>query len=424
MTGYLGKTHQALQKRAEAFARRVERVDFICEDANVADAYIRSWARTQHALLAAGKSSVARYLNEIERRGFTSEGILGTVSRELVRLMGAEGLFRHLVPKPYGGVSSRVDPVSLCLIRRVLAERSVLADVLFAVQGLGSYPVTIGGSERLRRRILRGIARGERIPALAMTEPDAGSDILGIETRAVRNSKGWILDGTKTLVSNAGIADLYTVVARTGADGSREPASLSVFVVDSDSEGVILNRKIELQWPHVIGEVRFRNVLVPPDRIVGRPGQGLRIINRTLELFRASVAAAAVGMARRALEESLDYVGRRRQFGRLLSSFQGIRFKLADMATSLRAAELLVFDAARQRARGRGGAEASMAKLFATETAQKVVDDAVQIHGGLGVIKGTPVERLYRAIRALRIYEGTSEIQRIIIARHLLGERD
>ncbi|HLG42747.1 MAG TPA: acyl-CoA dehydrogenase, partial [Planctomycetota bacterium] len=281
---------------------------------------------------------------------------------------------------------------------------------------------TIAGSEAQRKKWLRGVADGSLIAAIAITEPEAGSDMLSIETRAERTRGGYVLSGTKTLISNAGIADFYVVYARTAEGSARDRGALSAFLVDRKAPGLSLARKLELIAPHPIGELKFDKVQVPADQRIGKEGEGFDLAIRTLEVFRPSVGAAAVGMASRALKESLDHVGRRRQFGQLLSTFQGIKFKLADMATKLRASELMVFSAASSRARGGHGPEASMAKLFATEAAQEIIDDAVQIHGGMGVVRGSAVERLYRSIRALRIYEGTSEIQKIVIARSLTGE--
>lgn len=425
MDAYLSPKHRALEKRVETFAERVEMVDYICEDANVADAYIKTWAKTQHAVLArrSAPKGVVQYLRKIESRGFTSEGILGTVSRELVRMLGAEGLLRYVVEARHGGYAPRIDPVALCLIRRSLARRSTLVDMLFTMQGLGSHAITLAGTDAARKRWLPGVADGSLIAAVAITEPEAGSDILSIETRADRTRSGYVLSGCKTLISNAGIADFYVVYARTAEGSSRDPEALTAFVVDRKSPGLSLARKLEVISPHPIGEIRLDKVAVPADHRIGKEGEGFELAMRTLDLFRTSVGAAAVGMASRALRESLDHAGRRKQFGRLLSDFQSIRFKLAEMATQLRAAELMVFSAAWEKARGRTGPESSMAKLFATEAAQHIIDEAVQIHGGMGVVRGSAVERLYRGIRALRIYEGTSEIQKIVIARSLTGER-
>jgi acyl-CoA dehydrogenase len=421
MNFFLKPFHLELQKELDRFAHRIERVDYICEDASIADAYIKTWAKTQHAMVQKRRSSktVIQYLKKIESRGFTSEGILGTVSREIVKLLGSFGFLKHCVPSKYGGVSARLDPLALCVIRRALGEKSTLVDVMFAMQGLGSCPITLAGSEALKKEILPDVARGKLIAAIAITEPNAGSDMMSIETTAQKKDNAYLLNGVKTLISNAGIADFYVVLARTGErDG--KPA-LGAFVVDRASPGLSLSRKIELAAPHPIGEITFRNVEVPASNLLGKEDEGFTIVVDTLDLFRTSVGAAALGMATRALKEALDHTAVRRQFGRLLSDFQSVRFDLAEMATSLRASELMVFAAAHERAEGTAGPAASMAKLYATEAAQQIIDRAVQLHGGLGVVRGTPVERLYRSIRALRIYEGTSEIQKVIIARHLLG---
>lgn len=421
MNIFLKPPHQELIKELEAFAPRIERVDYICEDANIADAYIKTWAKTQHAMLQKRKPprSVVQYLEKIESRGFTSEGILGTVSREIVKLLGSFGFLRHAVPKKYGGAAADVDPISLCVVRRALAEKSTLVDVMFAMQGLGSYPIAIAGSDKIRKEYLPEVAEGNRIAAIGITEPNAGSDMMAIETTAERTSAGYVINGVKTLISNAGIADFYCVFARTGErDG--KPV-LGAFVVDAKSPGLSLSRKIELVAPHPIGEITFKNVEIPAGNLLGKEDEGFSIAVSTLDLFRTSVAAAAVGMASRALKESLDHAADRKQFGRSLSDFQTVKFELAEMATLLAASELMVFHAAHQKAQGTPAVYPSMAKYYATETAQHIVDRAVQIHGGAGVVKGSAVERLYRSIRALRIYEGATEIQKIIIARHLLG---
>jgi acyl-CoA dehydrogenase len=290
---------------------------------------------------------------------------------------------------------------------------------MFAMQGLGSYPITIAGGDKLRKDYLGDVAKGNLIAAIGITEPNAGSDMMSIETSAQRTSNGFVLNGIKTLISNAGIADFYTVFARTGERDGRP--TLGAFVVDAKSPGVSLSRKIELVAPHPIGELTFKNVEVPESHVLGKGDDGFAIAVDTLELFRTSVAAAALGMAARAVKETLDHTANRKQFGRQLSEFQTVKFELAEMATLLTTCELMVYHAATQKAAGDAGVYPSMAKYYVTETAQHIIDRAVQLHGGQGVIRGSAVERLYRSIRALRIYEGTTEIQKIIIARHLLG---
>jgi acyl-CoA dehydrogenase len=309
-----------------------------------------------------------------------------------------------------------------CLIRETLAAASPLADSVFALQCLGSMPLTLAGSETLRARVLPEVASGRRMAAFAMTEPDAGSDVGAISTRARRDGEDWILDGGKHLITNAGIADFYVVFAATEPDaGSR---GLSAFLVEADRPGFRFVAPQVLSEPHPLGEIAFAGCRVGGECLVGAAGEGFKTGMRTLDRLRATVAAAACGMAERALAEGLAHARRRRQFGRPLADFQLVRQKLARMATELAAARLLTYRAAQQ---ADAGAEdvplaSAMAKSYATEAAQRVVDDAVQILGGRGVVRDHPVDRLYRAVRALRIYEGTTEIQQVVIARRLLEE--
>jgi acyl-CoA dehydrogenase len=307
----------------------------------------------------------------------------------------------------------------LCLAREAIAACSGFADSVYAVQGLGSYPIFLAGDDRLKAAYLEDTARGRAVAAFALTEPGAGSDPSGIATGARRDGNDYVLNGTKTLISNAGLATFYVVFAHTGpGEGSK---GLSAFVVDADAPGFSVERQIDLLAPHPIGEVRFADCRVAADRRLGAEGEGLKIALSTLDIFRSSVGAAACGMAARALEEATTYAAGRRQFGTALSEFQATRLAIADMATELDAARLLVFRAAWTKDRGaaRVTRESSMAKLYATEAAQRIVDAAVQIHGGIGVMRGAVVERLYREVRALRIYEGTSEIQRLVIAEQV-----
>jgi len=293
---------------------------------------------------------------------------------------------------------------------------------MFAMQGLGSYPITLAGGEALKRRHLPRVVSGEAIAAFALTEPEAGSDVAALQTAARRDGDHYELDGVKTFISNAGLADFYVVFAKTNPDQGHK--GISAFVVEPSMSGFVVERKLELIAPHPIGVVRFERCQVPRESLLGDEGQGFKIAMQTLDVFRATVAAAAVGMARRALDEALAYSRQRVQFGRPIAEFQGIQFKLGEMATELEAARLLVYRAAWKKDQGaeRVTRESAMAKLYATEMAQRVIDQAVQIHGGNGVVKGFVVERLYREIRALRIYEGTSEIQKVVIARELLKE--
>ncbi len=364
---------------------------------------VRSWV--EETLLSRAK----KYLNVEDE------------ARHLLTHMGQDGFIAYAVPKKYGGVRERVQARDLCVLREELARGSALADTMFAIQALGSYPITLAGSDQQKHRYLPPMAKGKTIAAFALTEPQAGSDISSMETRAVKRGKKFLLSGVKHLISNAGLAHTYVVFALT--DPKKKTQRVSAFVVEADTPGVILKERISVMSPHPIGTVAFEDCLVPEGQLLGRQGEGIKIALTTLDTLRCTVGAAALGLAQRALEEALRYSRSRRQFGQAVAEFQGIQFKLADMATELEASRLLVHQAAWTNDQGGEGLrqKASMAKLFATEAAQRIVDQALQIHGGLGVVSGTPVEQLYRDVRALRIYEGTSEIQRVIIARTLLA---
>jgi len=341
-------------------------------------------------------------------------------SRRLVAALGRTGLLRRCVPAAYGGARERVDVRSLCLAREILARASGLADFAFAMQGLGSVPVTLFGSEQQKRSILPAIAAGARIAAFALSEPEAGSDAGAVATRAVREGDAWRLDGVKTWISNAGLAHYYVVFARSGeGEGTK---GLSAFVVDADASGLDASERIDVIAPHPLGTLRLAGCRVPADGLLGRPGEGFKIAMATLDVFRSTVGAAALGFARRALEEATRWSLKRRLFGRTLSDFQLTQAKLADMAVAVDAAALLVYRAGwtRDVVGGRVTREASIAKLYATESAQQVVDAAVQLFGGLGVVRGMAVERLYRDVRALRIYEGASEVLKLVIAARIL----
>jgi acyl-CoA dehydrogenase len=340
--------------------------------------------------------------------------------RSLVRRLGEAGWLRHVVPAAYGGVREPLDSRSLCLIRESLATASGLADFSFAMQGLGTGPITLFGSDALKAHYLPGVAQGKRIAAFAISESGAGSDVGAMETIARRDGGDFILEGEKTWISNAGIADHYVVFAKLDEakpprDGERRYIAL---VVDADDPGLRIAERIDVSAPHPLGTVRFDTCRVPADRVVGEPGAGLRVALATLDLFRPTVGAAALGLARRAMEEACAWVAEREVFGRPLSEHQMTQARLADMAVRIDASALLVYRAAwtRDAMQRRTTREAAMAKLHATESAQRVIDDAIQLLGARGVRKGAVVERLYREIRALRIYEGTSEIQRIVIA--------
>ena len=352
-----------------------------------------------------------------------ADGDLDAVYRcvgRLVRELGSAGLLRACVPAAYGGVREQIDVRSLCLAREILGRASGLADFAFAMQGLSSTPITLFGSEGQKRAILPGISSGAFVGAFALSEPDAGSDVGGIVTRATRDGDSWRLDGVKTWISNAGLADRYVVFARTGERPGT--SGLSAFIVDADAPGLEVSERIEVIAPHPLGTLRFTECRVPADRLLGSEGEGFKIAMATLDVFRSTVGAAALGFARRAFDEATRWALKRRVFGRALAEFQLTQAKLADMAVSVDAAALLVYRAAwtRDVLGTRITREASVAKLFATESAQQIIDAAVQIFGGLGVVRGMIVERLYREIRALRIYEGASEVLKLVIASNVL----
>ena len=352
----------------------------------------------------------------------TSAAAAATV-RRLVAAMGDAGWLATAVGGRDGALHGPLDARSLCVCREVLARHAGLADFAFAMQGLGSGPIGLFGSEEQKARWLPDVARGRRISAFALSEREAGSDVSALATRAVPDGPGhWRIEGGKTWISNAGIADLYVVFARTGdAPGAK---GLSAFVVEAGTPGFRVSDTIDLVAPHPIGSLAFEGARVPASSMLGSPGEGFRIAMATLDVFRSTVGAAALGFARRALDEALRHAATRKLFGQPLADLQMTRGRLADMALSIDAAALLVYRAAwvKDATGARISREASMAKLFATEEAQRVIDSAVQIFGGLGVTRGHIAERLYREIRALRIYEGASEVQKVIIAGRLLDE--
>jgi acyl-CoA dehydrogenase len=338
----------------------------------------------------------------------------------LVRRLGEAGYTRYAVPKAYGGERPTVHARDLCIVREELARGSSLADTMFAMQALGSYPITLAGNEEQKTRYLPKVAGGEAIAAFAITEPEAGSDVASLKTQAARRGNQYCLTGTKRFISNAGIADHYVVFASTEPD--KRAKGVSAFIVDATAPGLVLKEKTVVVSPHPIGVIAFEECLVPESARLGAEGEGLNLALRTLDTLRCTVAAAAVGLAQRGLDEAIRYARERQQFGRPIGQFQGIQFKLAEMATELEAARLLVRQAAwaSDRASPALKQKASMAKLFATEAAQRIIDQALQIHGGVGLVRGHIAERLYRDVRALRIYEGTSEIQKLVIARELV----
>jgi acyl-CoA dehydrogenase len=362
--------------------------------------------------------TVAQFVaGEIEPRAAESEEDVEGAARHFVSLLASTGILKFAVAE------TKLDIRALCLIREALAYSSSLADLAFVMQGLGTYAISQAAPEHVREFWLSRAANGKAIAAFALTEPEAGSDVAAIQTTARRDGETYVIDGRKRFISNAGIADFYTVFAKTGTreDGR---AALSAFVVGSKMQGFSVAQRTPLMAPHPIGEIAFNGCRVPAEDMVGNEGDGFKLAMETLDTFRASVGAAACGMARRALDEAVCYASARKQFGRFLAEHQLVQAKLADMVTELDAARLLVYRAAYAKDTGtsRVTREASEAKLFATEAAGRIIDSAVQIHGGTGLVSGTVVERLYRDVRALRIYEGTSEIQKLVIAGQLLKE--
>ena len=349
-------------------------------------------------------------------------GERGRVNRRLVRALGDTGLLGRLFPTALGGTGGdSVSATELCRLREALARECTEAETALAVQGLGTYPLVQSGSAELAGRYVPGVARGELVAAFALSEPGAGTDAAALALAADEDGDGWRLSGEKTWISNAPDADLYTVFARTGGPGSGA-GGVTAFAVAGDSPG-LTGEPIEMVAPHAIGRLVFDGVVVGPGDVLGEVGAGFRVAMRTLDLFRPSVGAFAVGMAEAALDHAVAHARERRAFGRPIGDFQAVSHALADLATRTRAARLLVYDAARAYDEGRTAEItrlAAMAKLYATETAQAVVDGAVQILGARALVAGHPLEHLYREVRAPRIYEGTSEIQRTIIARALL----
>jgi acyl-CoA dehydrogenase len=340
-------------------------------------------------------------------------------ARAWVRALASGELLRACVPNGFGGLRAALDVRTLCLAREALAYHSAMADFAFAMQGLGSGAITLFGSAEVQKRYLPMVGNGRCIPAFALSEREAGSDVAAIATKAVRKDDTYTIDGEKTWISNAGIADLYVVFARTGEAGSK---GLSAFAVDAATPGLTVGKRIETISPHPLGTLHFERMRVPASHRLGQEGEGFKIAMATLDVFRSTVGAAALGFARRALDESLAHVKTRQLFGAPLAAQQLTQAAIADMATDVDAAALLVYRAAWTKDAGapRVTREAAMAKWFATEAAGRVCDRAVQLFGGRGVTHGEIVERLYRDVRALRIYEGASEIQQLVIAKQTL----
>lgn len=364
-----------------------------------------------------------RRLTRDEFAPIVARGPHGRVNRALVAALADHGVLPRLFPTSLGGTATgAVSATELCVLREAVASESATAETTLAVQGLGSYPILQSGSDAPRARWIPEVAAGRAVAAFALTEPGAGSDAAAIELRAEPNGDGFRLTGTKTWISHAPDADVYTVFARTTPDAGAR--GVTAFAVPGDADG-LTGTSLELVAPHAIGTLQFDGVHVPATDVLGEIDAGFAVAMRTLDLFRPSVGAAAVGMAQAALEAALGHADQREAFGQPLREFQGVSHQLADMATRLQAARLLVQDAAAAHDAGTGRVtrQAAMAKLYATEMAQFVVDAAVQIHGAAGLERGHLLEELYREVRALRIYEGTSEIQRSIIARELYRDR-
>jgi len=344
--------------------------------------------------------------------------------RARVKALGEAGILKVVVPQGHGGLHPKLDVRTLCIAREILAFRDGLADFAFAMQGLGTGSISLFGSEELKRKYLPPVRDGRAIAAFALSEPEAGSDVAALAMTAKADGGAYVrLDGEKTWISNGGIADHYVVFARTGeAPGAK---GLSAFVVDANTPGLTVAERIEVIAPHPLARLKFDGVRVSVANRLGKPGEGFKVAMATLDIFRSTVGAAALGFARRALHETVEHAATRKLFGAPLADLQMTQATIAESATEVDAAALLVYRAAWIKDKGaeRVTREAAMAKMFATEAAQNVIDRAVQLHGGAGVRKGVKVEELYREIRALRIYEGATEVQKIVIAREMLKQR-
>ena len=352
-----------------------------------------------------------------EQYTFTHADNVDDICRQLVADLGESGWLKNCVPREWGGASDALDVRSIALCRETLAYYSGLADFSFAMQGLGSGPISLFGTDAQRQQYLPAVATGDAISAFALSEAEAGSDVAAIATSAELSGDGYVLNGEKTWISNGGIADFYCVFARTGEEpGAR---GLSAFIVDASNPGIEVTERIETMAPHPLATLSFTDCRVASSDRIGEPGEGFKIAMATLDVFRTTVAAAALGFARRALDEAVRHTSTRQLFGAPLSALQMTEASIAEMATEIDASALLVYRSAwaKDCYQERVTREAAMAKLFATEAAQRIIDRAVQLFGGSGVVSGNMVERLYREIRALRIYEGASEVQKVIIAR-------
>ncbi|MDC0190346.1 acyl-CoA dehydrogenase family protein [Rhodospirillales bacterium] len=347
---------------------------------------------------------------------------LDELCNKFVKKLGEGGWLRYCVPEPYGGKLKSFDVRTLALARETLSYYSGLADFSFAMQGLGSGAITIFGSHEQKENYLVPVAEGTKIAAFAISEPEGGSDVAAMGTTAILDGNEYCLNGKKAWISNAGIADFYVLFART--DDAPGAKGLSAFIVDSDTPGITVSERINVIAPHPLGTLSLENCRIPTANMLGNSGDGFKVAMATLDVFRTTVGAASLGFARRAMDEAVARSKQREAFGKPISEFQLIQEKIADMAVKIDAMALLIYRSAWTKdVKGtRVTRESSMAKLYGTEAAQEVIDQAVQIFGGMGVVSGVTVERLYREIRALRIYEGTSEIQKLVIAGQTLSQ--
>ena len=348
------------------------------------------------------------------------EGEVDAVCKEILRRLAQGGWLKYAVPRRFGGVFEQLDVRSLCVIRETLARHSGLADFVFAMQGLGSGSITTSGNDAQRETWLPRVASGTAMAAFALTELKSGSDVANLETQVEDLGDRFRVNGAKTFISNGGIADFYTLFGRTGEGAGAK--GISAFIVDAKTPGLKIAERIRVMAPHPLATLVFEDMILPKASLIGERGAGFKVAMATLDIFRSTVGAAALGFARRALDEALQRTSGRQLFGGRLVELPVVQADLADMATMIDTSALLIYRAAwtRDIAQRRNTREASMAKMHATESAQRVIDKAVQMHGGLGVVHGVPVEALYREIRALRIYEGATEVQRVVIARQLL----
>lgn len=375
-------------------------------------------------MLSAKEIEFKKYCREFAREKvipiFEKYGETEEIPKELVKAMADAGMFKLLLPEDLGGRGVKALPI--CLAREELAGVYCPADVTLAMQGLGSYPIFLAGNGDQKEKFLKKIGSGELLTTYALTEPEAGSDVNGMRSQAEKHSDGFVLNGSKRFISNGYAADIMVAFAKTPLDGN--PKAMSAFILEKGMKGFAVTKRLRVMAPHDLVELEFNRCFVPSENLLGKVGEGFKIAMKTLDVFRMSVGAAAVGIGQAAFDAALEYSKKRVQFGSSIAKFQAVQLKLAEMATELDAARALVYRAAILKDQGDSNVPrfASMAKFFATEVAFRAVDQGLQIHGGIGVIQGSVVERLYREIRALRIYEGTSEIQKLIIANSFLKD--